>query len=120
MGRKLMKEKGIKQTDAQSRALLPKIPKTKRVGGVVVERTEKVRLCDARQRLRTAAAKKLAVRYCLYNFRHSFCQRALKSGVDPITLAEIMGHSNASMIMKVYQHIHQDSSHLRTALAKVK
>jgi integrase len=52
---------------------------------------------------------------CLYNIRHTYCNRALINGVDPIALADLMGHADASMIMKVYQHIHQDSDHLRKA-----
>lgn len=62
--------------------------------------------------------KKLGYLPCLYQLRHSYCQRALKNGVDPITLAELMGHANAGMIMKIYQHIHQDRAHLSAAAMK--
>jgi integrase len=56
--------------------------------------------------------KKIGVRYCLYVLRHSFCTRALENGVDAVTLAELMGHTDATMISKVYAHL----THNRTRL----
>jgi len=58
---------------------------------------------------------KLGRKYSLYHLRHSYCQRALKNGVDPITLAELMGHSSAAMIMKTYHHLGQDKGHMAAA-----
>jgi integrase len=62
--------------------------------------------------------KKLGRHLCLYNLRHSYCQRALKNGVDPITLSELMGHSSAAMVMKIYQHLGQDTKHMVQAAQK--
>jgi integrase len=62
--------------------------------------------------------KVLKIKVCLYTFRHSFCQRALKGGVDPITLANLMGHSDTSMIARVYSHLSQDTAFLRASLMK--
>ena len=40
----------------------------------------------------TTIRKKLGKRYCMYNFRHSWATAALQNGVDPITVAVLMGH----------------------------
>ena len=42
---------------------------------------------------------------CCYAIRHSYATNALKAGVDPVTLAVLMGHADASMIANVYQHL---------------
>lgn len=39
--------------------------------------------------------------HCL---RHTFATRALEEGVDPKTLSELLGHSNASITMNIYAH----------------
>jgi integrase len=62
--------------------------------------------------------KRIGRKLCLYNLRHSYCTRALKNGVDPITLAELMGHSSAEMIMRVYQHVSKDVDHMVAAAEK--
>ena len=50
----------------------------------------------------------LAPRYSLYAFRHSFATHALERGVDSVTVAILMGHSDPSMLAKVYQHLTQN------------
>lgn len=58
--------------------------------------------------------KKLgADRLCAYGIRHSFATEGLKNDVDPVSLAMLMGHSDASMIAKTYQHLAQNHGHLR-------
>lgn len=44
------------------------------------------------RRLRKRLAGKVPADLCAYVFRHSFATDALERGVDPITLAELMGH----------------------------
>ena len=51
-------------------------------------------------------------------FRHSFCHRLLKSGVDALTVSVLMGHADPSMIAKVYSHLSQAPQYLRDALRK--
>jgi len=51
---------------------------------------------------------KLKTKYCLYHFRHTFATRKLQSGVDPLTVAELLGHADPSMLAKVYQHLSHD------------
>jgi integrase len=59
---------------------------------------------------------KLGCRFCQYLFRHTFATRKLKEGVSAIVVAELLGHSDVSMLAKVYQHVAQDPAHLLTAL----
>jgi integrase len=60
--------------------------------------------------------KKVGKRYCLYGFRHSFAQRLLLAGEDPMTVATLLGHSNLTMLAQHYQHLMKDAAHLRRAL----
>lgn len=60
----------------------------------------------------------LGRKYALVDFRHSFTTRALKEGVDPVTLSFLLGHSDTSMLAKTYAHLGQETGHLRGALDK--
>ena len=60
--------------------------------------------------------KTLGRRYCLYSFRHSFAQRKLLEGVDPITVATLLGHSNLSMLANQYSHLMKNPEHLLKAV----
>ncbi len=51
-----------------------------------------------------------------YLFRHGFATRLLKANEGPATVAALMGHRDATMVMKVYQHVGDDADHLRDAL----
>ena len=61
--------------------------------------------------------KKLGFEVFAYIFRHSFINDALLRGCDPVTLAIIVGHKDPSMILRVYQHLHLNTGHVRAALA---
>lgn len=50
-----------------------------------------------------------------YLYRHSFCTDALVNGVGIAQVAELLGHVNADMVMKHYQHLKDQRGHLRTA-----
>lgn len=58
--------------------------------------------------------------YCAAAFRHTFCTRALLSGIDPITVAELMGHSNLNMVANNYQHLCKKPLFLLEQLNKLK
>ncbi|MCA9052939.1 MAG: site-specific integrase [Planctomycetaceae bacterium] len=60
--------------------------------------------------------EKLGQRYCLYHFRHSFATRKLREGLDPLMVAELLGHSDPSMLAKVYQHLAHDPAHMLSRL----
>ena len=55
---------------------------------------------------------KLGTRYCLYLFRHSFATRMLESGLDALTVALLLGHSNPAMLSTTYQHLAHNPKHL--------
>jgi integrase len=63
-------------------------------------------------------ARKHGTKYSLYHFRHSWCQRALQRGLDPLTVGVLMGHTDPSTIAKVYQHLALDPDYLRKAMRK--
>lgn len=56
--------------------------------------------------------RKVKAKYCLYHFRHSFATRMLQSGLDALTVAELLGHSDPSMLAKVYQHLSHDPQYM--------
>jgi len=62
--------------------------------------------------------KHLGVRYACYDLRHGFCQDMLESGNDPLTVAELMGHADGSMVARIYSHMNQADNHLVKALQR--
>lgn len=63
-------------------------------------------------------APKPGFKFCLYHFRHSFATRQLQLGVDPLTVAELLGHSDPSMLARVYQHLSHDPQHMLQQLRR--
>ncbi len=60
------------------------------------------------QRAYKQAVKQAKVRYLsLHSMRHSFCTDLCYSGVDMKTNQVLMGHSDPTVTMKVYQHVSQ-------------
>ena len=57
---------------------------------------------------------------CAYGIRHSYATEGLKNGVDPISLAALMGHSDVSMIAKTYQHLSKNPEFLRQQAQKAR
>jgi integrase len=53
-----------------------------------------------------------------YAIRHTYATDALLRGIDPVTVATIMGHKDAKMILKVYQHINLNTGHIADAVNK--
>lgn len=69
-------------------------------------------ICSRMQRI----SKRIGKRLTFYSTRHGFATRKLIQKVDPITLANILGHSDGSMLAKVYSHVEDDDEHMRAAL----
>lgn len=40
-----------------------------------------------------------------HDLRHRFASSLLEAGESPITVAERLGHNNASTLLKVYAHV---------------
>ena len=57
--------------------------------------------------------------FAMYDARHGFCERLLESGVEHLTVAELMGHANGRMVATTYQHLTKAHAHLKDALKKV-
>jgi integrase len=66
----------------------------------------------------TKLKTKIGKRYCLYNIRHTYITNGLKRGVDPVTMATLVGHADLTMIHRIYSHISQDSDHMRKMAMK--
>ena len=65
-----------------------------------------------RRKLSNRAYSRLAPKYCLYSLRHAWATRALESGLDSLTVATLMGHSDPSMLARVYSHISSNPEHM--------
>lgn len=70
-----------------------------------------IRMRISKIRKRTGLANDV----CAYTIRHTYGTWAIMNGVDPATLAELMGHSSTEMIVKVYCHLAEQSSHMQAA-----
>jgi integrase/recombinase XerC len=66
----------------------------------------------------TRLTQKLGFRVFAYAIRHTYITDALLRGIDPITLAHIVGHKDANMILKVYQHMSLNTGHVERAVNK--
>lgn len=72
----------------------------------------KYAICNRFHRISEKIGKRL---FC-YAARHGFGTRKLIQGHDHLTVAALMGHTDGSMLAKVYSHIDQDDAHLKRAL----
>jgi len=61
----------------------------------------------------------LADDICAYLCRHGFGTRAIMNGVNPVVVAELMGHNSLEMVSRVYVHLADQHSHLSEAVAQV-
>ena len=55
-----------------------------------------------------------------YALRHLYVTDALERGVDVATVAALVGHKDATMILRVYSKLRQRSEHLRRAAIQVR
>ncbi len=72
----------------------------------------------ARFRLWNKHAVRHAPKYCLTVIRHSWCHRALKRGLDALTVSQLMGHADVTMVAKVYSHLSHAPDFLRSAMRR--
>lgn len=54
-----------------------------------------------------------------YAHRHRFATKALESGVGIATVAQLIGHSDISMISRVYGHLDKANDYMKSEAAKV-
>jgi integrase len=62
--------------------------------------------------------KKVGVHHRLYDFRHTYITRGMKNGVDPVTMANLVGHKDLKMIHEIYNHACQDTDFMRQAATR--
>ncbi len=67
----------------------------------------------------TRISKKVGFRVIAYGARHSFATNALtQRGIDPVSLAHLMGHKDTAMVSRVYSHVAKNTDFLRKQAAK--
>lgn len=64
--------------------------------------------------------EKLNLDVSAYWLRHSFATDALLRGVDPISVSILMGHRDATMVSRVYQHLTANEDFLREKLIQAR
>lgn len=76
---------------------------------------------DAMQCRLSRLRDKLAMpELCAYTFRHSFATQGLMNGVDPVTIGNLMGHVDGTMVARQYQHLAANLDYLKDAAERVK
>ncbi|MBI1312836.1 tyrosine-type recombinase/integrase [bacterium] len=118
MGQDEMSTQGIEISDDEITELIPTLKPTRVSKGKEVRKTESELRKEAKKKLRYRIAKDLAPRYSLYALRHSWATRALESGLDGLTVAILMGHSDPSTLARVYQHLSHNPEHLAKQVRK--
>ena len=111
-GKLEMEKQGLQIPDSEITALMPKLRKTRKQTREVIEKSESELRCEAKRKLTNKLASKLAPRCSLYALRHSWATHALQKGVDPLTVAILMGHEDPSTLSKVYQHLSLNPAHM--------
>jgi integrase/recombinase XerC len=61
--------------------------------------------------------KKVGGSFCAYHLRHTFATDALQR-LDPITVASLMGHADASTLARNYQHLAKLPAYMQEAARK--
>ena len=112
MGKDEMKQRGLKITPQQIREKMKTLSPTRSSHGKVFQKTEAELRCEAKRKLTYRLCIDLTPRYSLYALRHSWATQALLRGVDPLTVAILMGHEDPSMLSKVYQHLALNPKHM--------
>lgn len=64
--------------------------------------------------------KKTGVKFHMGAYRKGFVTEAIKNGVDTITLARLVGHSDSEMIARVYSKVHRDAAYMAEASRRAK
>jgi integrase len=118
LGREELERQGFALDDRGVREFAASLSPTKVAAGRRVPKTERELLREARKKLTAKRAAKLGTKYALTAIRHSFATRLLEAGVDHITVAALLGHVDATMLARVYQHVGDRTDFLRAELLR--
>lgn len=112
MGVDGMRERGIEIPEEEIKALAGGLQKEAVIDGKLREKRPAELLEEAKRKLTYRMACSLAPKYSLYVLRHSWATHALERGVDPLTVAVLMGHRDPSTLSKTYQHVALNPPHM--------
>ncbi|MBX3420682.1 MAG: tyrosine-type recombinase/integrase [Pirellulaceae bacterium] len=112
MGKEVIKAKGIVIGEEEINQMAATINPTRMAKGKRVKRTKAELRTQAKAKLIRQKCKELVPSYSLYALRHTWATNALKSGLDALTVAILMGHQDPSMLAKVYQHLSHSPQHM--------
>jgi integrase len=107
-----MQERRLSPSQDDLREFARGLKTDRTVNGVRSQKSEKLLLQEARRKLANRSACSLVPNYSLYALRHAWATHALQRGVDPLTVAILMGHRDPSMLARVYQHLSLNPNHL--------
>ena len=119
-GRRALASERFKISEKEIEALVRKLCPTRVVGGKSRDKTLAELRAEAKRKLLHEAARKRAKKHAIYDFRHSFAHRLLTSGVDPASVATLLGHRDMTLLMRTYGHLVRATDHLHKALSALK
>ena len=112
MGKRRMDEQAIEIPPSEIEQFIKTLNPSKTRKGITTPKTRAELRCEAKRKLKNRRARDFVPRYSLYALRHSWATNALQRGVDSLTVAILMGHSDPSMLARVYQHLSHNPQHL--------
>lgn len=112
MGKEEMKLRGVTITERQIKAFIPTLQQTCVSQGIERPKSASQLKSEAKRKLIARCIVELVPRYSLYSLRHAWATRALQMGLDGLTVAVLMGHSDPSTLARVYQHLSHNPAHL--------
>ena len=113
MGKAVMKSKELEPSIDEINQFAKSLAAMKQQKGIERLKTAAELREESKRKLIHKIASQLMPRCSLYALRHSWATNALKRGVDPLTVALLMGHKDPSMLARVYQHLSHSPDHMR-------
>lgn len=111
-GKRAMQERKVSVSEEEVDDLVPLLNPERTEKRKPVPKTPAELRAEARRKLTNKVATSLAPKWSLYALRHTWATNALEKGLDPLTTAILMGHSDPSTLSKVYQHVALNPAHM--------
>ena len=112
MAKAMMKQQGKTISERDIINFIPSLNQHRTSHGQTIPKTAAELREEAKRKLTERCARQIAPRYSLYALRHSWATNALKRGVDPLTVAILMGHKDPSTLARTYQHLSHNPEHM--------